>query len=615
MTKIHVMSDNLANKIAAGEVVERSSSVVKELVENAIDAGSSIITIDLINGGLNGITITDNGCGMEHDDAILSFQRHATSKLLREDDLFFISTLGFRGEALPSIASVSEVDLVTCAKTIGTHLHIKGGKFLLDEVADKRVGTRISIKNLFYNTPARLKYLKSEPTELASCVSYIEKIALSYPQIKFTLTNNDRAVVKTGGSGNLKKTIHEIYGLQVSSKLIEIKNSNDDYDIRGFICKPEILKSNRYHMTTIVNGRVIRNNELNRAINDAYYTYKPDSKYPIVVINIETDPTLIDVNIHPTKQDIKFSKQEELYNLITKTIKDALYKNLLLPSAMERLKATNDIISKEEINSIIEDKINIENNVADNDNTENNSISYETKKIEQPKQGEFNFSVAEDTVSYEKEAKKDLDTDEQTVSKNKIKSLNLHPIGAINLTFIVAQGDDGLYLIDQHAAHERINYEKVLKYFQEEKIVTTPLLVPMPIELTPTEFILVKKNLDLLKSMGFILEEFGLNTFVFKEHPIWFKEGFEEEGLRRVIDMIIKSGNNFDVMKFRDRAAAMLACKMSIKANMSISLEVMQHLLDDLALCDNPYNCAHGRPTIINFSSYDLNRMFKRIMN
>ena len=613
MTKIHVMSDNLANKIAAGEVVERSSSVVKELVENAIDAGSSIITIDLINGGLNGITITDNGCGMEHDDAILSFQRHATSKLLREDDLFFISTLGFRGEALPSIASVSEVDLVTCAKTIGTHLHIKGGKLEIDEPADKRVGTRISIKNLFYNTPARLKYLKSEPTELASCVSYIEKIALSYPQIKFTLNNNDRPVVKTSGSGNLKKNIHEIYGLQVSSKLIEIKNSNDDYDIRGFICKPEILKSNRYHMTTIVNGRVIRNNDLNRAINDAYYTYKPDSKYPIVVINIETDPTLIDVNIHPTKQDIKFSKQDELYNLITKTIKDALYKNLLLPSAMERLKATNDIISKEEINSIIEDKITIENN-HQIDNDSNNT--YDTFNNQKSTQGEFNFSVAEDTVSYTKEEPKEIENaNNNEISQNKIKALHLHPIGAINLTFIVAQGDDGLYLIDQHAAHERVNYEKVLKYFQAEKIVTTPLLVPMPIELTPTEFILVQKNLDLLKSMGFILEEFGLNTFVFKEHPIWFKEGFEEEGLRRIIDMVIKSGSNFDVMKFRDRAAAMLACKMSIKANMSISLEVMQHLLDDLALCDNPYNCAHGRPTIINFSSYDLNRMFKRIMN
>ena len=614
MPKIHVMSDNLANKIAAGEVVERSSSVVKELVENAIDAGSSIITIDLINGGLNGITITDNGCGMEHDDAILSFQRHATSKLLREDDLFFISTLGFRGEALPSIASVSEVDLVTCAKTIGTHLHIKGGKLEIDEPADKRVGTRISIKNLFFNTPARLKYLKSEPTELASCVSYIEKIALSYPKIKFTLNNNERAVVKTSGSGNLKKTIHEIYGLQVSSKLIEIKNSNDDYDIRGFICKPEILKSNRYHMTTIVNGRVIRNNDLNRAINDAYYTYKPDSKYPIVVINIETDPTLIDVNIHPTKQDIKFSKQDQLYNLITKTIKDALYQNLLLPSAMERLKATNDVISKEEINSIIEDKIALENK-STMDNTSNGNYSLYTDAL--LAQGEFNFNVFEDTVEYnaKEKIKENPEIDSQQQPENKIKSLNLHPIGAINLTFIVAQGDDGLYLIDQHAAHERINYEKVLKYFQEEKIITTPLLVPLPIELTPTEFILVQKNLELLKSMGFVLEEFGLNTFVFKEHPIWFKEGFEEEGLRRVIDMIIKSGANFDVMKFRDRAAAMLACKMSIKANMSISLEVMQHLLDDLALCDNPYNCAHGRPTIINFSSYDLNRMFKRIMN
>ena len=614
MPKIHVMSDNLANKIAAGEVVERSSSVVKELVENAIDAGSSIITIDLINGGLNGITITDNGCGMEHDDALLSFQRHATSKLLREDDLFFISTLGFRGEALPSIASVSEVDLVTCAKTIGTHLRIKGGKLEIDEPADKRVGTRISIKNLFFNTPARLKYLKSEPTELASCVSYIEKIALSYPKIKFTLNNNERAVVKTSGSGNLKKTIHEIYGLQVSSKLIEIKNSNDDYDIRGFICKPEILKSNRYHMTTIVNGRVIRNNDLNRAINDAYYTYKPDSKYPIVVINIETDPTLIDVNIHPTKQDIKFSKQDQLYNLITKTIKDALYQNLLLPSAMERLKATNDVISKEEINSIIEDKITLENKSA-MDNTSNGNYSLHTDAL--LAQGEFNFNVFEDTVEYnaKEKIKENPEIDSQQQPENKIKSLNLHPIGAINLTFIVAQGDDGLYLIDQHAAHERINYEKVLKYFQEEKIITTPLLVPLPIELTPTEFILVQKNLELLKSMGFVLEEFGLNTFVFKEHPIWFKEGFEEEGLRRVIDMIIKSGANFDVIKFRDRAAAMLACKMSIKANMSISLEVMQHLLDDLALCDNPYNCAHGRPTIINFSSYDLNRMFKRIMN
>lgn len=292
--------------------------------------------------------------------------------------------------------------------------------------------------------------------------------------------------------------------------------------------------------------------------------------------------------------------------MIAKTVKDALYQNLLLPSAMERLKATTDIMSKNEINSIIEDKINLDNS-KEND--------YLKESIQDPKgtQEEFEFSVKEEETPYNGEEEKENHDDKKPL--NKIKLLNLHPIGAINLTFIVAQGDDGLYLIDQHAAHERINYEKVLKYFQEEKIVTTPLLVPIPLELTPTEYILVGKNLDLLKSMGFVLEEFGLNTYVFKEHPIWFKEGFEEEGLRRVIDMVIKSGPNFDVMKFRDRAAAMLACKMSIKANMSISLEVMEHLLNDLALCDNPYNCAHGRPTIINFSSYDLNRMFKRIMN
>lgn len=610
MSKIHVMSEILANKIAAGEVVERCASVVKELVENAIDAKSTIINVDLVDGGLKGITVTDNGIGMEHDDAVLSFQRHATSKLIREDDLFFISTLGFRGEALPSIASVSEVDLVTCASEIGTHLHIKGGVLQVEENALKRIGTMISIKNLFFNTPARLKYLKSEQTELANCVSYIEKLALSYPAIKFVLTNNERVLVKTSGSGNLKKTIHEIYGLQVSSNLIEIKASNDDYDIYGFICKPQILKSSRYHMTTIVNGRVVRNNELNRAINDAYYTYKPDGKYPICIININTDPTLIDVNIHPTKQDIKFSKVDMLYGLLNKTIKEALYQSLLLPSAMERMKATNDILSKEEINSIIEDKIRLDDAV-DTVVTMPDASNQIPNNSKQDEQIALEFGeVREEPVLYNK-----AEVDEKIENKNKIKILNLQPIGTINLTFIVAQGDDGLYLIDQHAAHERVNYEKVLKAFESEKIVTTPLLVPITLELTPTEYILVQKNLDLLRSMGFILEEFGINTFIFKEHPIWFKEGFEEEGLRRVIDMVIESGSSFDVVKFRDRAAAMLACKMSIKANMSISLDVCKHLLEELAECDNPYNCAHGRPTIINFSSYDLNRMFKRIMN
>lgn len=589
MSKIHVMSEHLANKISAGEVVEKTASVVKELVENSIDAKSSEIKIDLVNGGLISICITDNGVGMEHDDAILSFERHATSKLIREDDLFFIDTLGFRGEALPSIAAVSEVDMVTCASDIGTHITIKGGKLLLDEVSDARRGTKITVKNLFFNTPARLKYLKSEQSEAANCISFIEKLALSYPEIKFTLTNNERVFVKTSGSGDLKKTIHEIYGLQVSSRLIEIKASNDDYDIYGYICKPEILKSNRYHMTTIVNGRVVRNNELNRAINDAYYTYKPDIKFPIVVININTDPTLIDVNIHPTKQDIKLSKTENLYDMVLKTIKNALYQNLLIPSALERMKSTSDIMTKQEIDEIIEDKVKINE-----------------QKDDEGDQASFDFTVAEDEEVY---------TDEVVKVNEEVKRLSLRPIGSVLKTFIIAEGDDGLYLVDQHAAHERANYERFFAKLKASEVSTTSLLIPFTIELSPTEFLTINNHLEFLKSIGIILEEFGLNTFLVKEHPTWFVEGYEEEGIRRVLDMVITQGKKFDPIKFRESAAIMLACKMSVKANMDLSLEVMQRILDDVVKCDNPYNCPHGRPTMIKFSKYDLERMFKRAMN
>lgn len=588
MSKIHVMSENLANKISAGEVVEKTASVVKELVENAIDAQAEAIKVDLINGGLNGITVTDDGQGMAKEDALLAFQRHATSKLIREDDLFFIDTLGFRGEALPSIAAVSCVDMETSPGDIGTHINIKGGKLIINEPSQARKGTKIEVKNLFFNTPARLKYLKSETTELANCINFIEKLALSYPNIKFTLTNNNKVLVKTSGSKDLKKTIHEIYGLQVSSKLIEIKNSNDDYDIYGYICKPEILKSNRYHMTTIVNGRIVRNNELNKAINDAYYTYKPDIKFPIVIININTDPTLIDVNIHPTKQDIKLSKVEGLYDLIYKTIKDALYKNLLIPNAVERLEAT-DVISKIELNKIIEEKI---------ENTQ--------PKEEKPIQTELNF----------KEPQEEYEINEPAVIENQeMKSLVLYPVGQAHGTYIFAQNETGVYIIDQHAAQERINYERFLKALKQSQTATTQMLFPMNIELTSSEFIIVKNSLEFLNSIGLNLEEFGINTFTVKAHPTWLLEGYEEESIKRIIGLVIKNGKSFDSVKFREHIAITLACKLSIKANMHLSFAAMQELLNELCNTDNPYNCPHGRPTIIKFSIYDLERMFKRVMN
>ena len=578
MSKIKIMSEILANKIAAGEVVEKCASVVKELVENSIDANADDIKIDLIDSGIKSIKVTDNGSGMDKEDALMAFSRHATSKLLKEDDLFFIDTLGFRGEALPSIASVSKITLQTAQDDIGTEVKIDGGKVIACEKCACNKGTIIEVSSLFYNTPARLKYLKSETTELANTTSFIEKLALSYPNIRFTLTNNDKVIVKTSGSNNLHKTIHEIYGLNISSNMIEIKNSNDDFDIYGYICKPQVLKSNRNHMITIVNGRVVRNNELNKIINDAYYTYKPDIKFPVVVLFINTDPTLIDVNIHPTKQDIKISKMQELSSLIYDTIKDALYKNLLIPN-IEVTPTTNEV--KETYVEHI--------------------IRQEETPIVKEEQAVFDLGVEE--------------KEEPIVINEELKSLKLYPIGLALGTYIIAQNDEGVYLIDQHAAQERINYEKYHKALINEEITTTALLFPISIELSPSDFITIKESSEVLTNMGFKIEEFGVNTILIKEHPTWLKKGYEEEQTRKIIDLIIVNKNKFDRVKFNDHVAATLACKTSVKGNTNISMESIEEILDSLVKCDNPYNCPHGRPTIIKFSIYELERMFKRVMN
>ena len=580
MGKIRVMDETLANKIAAGEVVEKCSSVVKELCENSIDAGAKNILIQLEEGGKKKIEVSDDGSGMSEEDAILAFQRHATSKIYKDDDLFFIDTLGFRGEALPSIASVSRCELKTSDGVVGTHVVIEGGKKVLIEKSDARKGTSLKITNLFYNTPARLKYLRSEQAELASCVSFVERLALSHPEIAFTLHHDNRLVVKTSGSNDLLKTIHEIYGLQVSSKMIEIKASNDDFDLYGYVCKPEILKSNRNHMIVMVNDRIVKNFDINKAINDAYYTYKPDIKFPIVVLKINTDPTLIDVNIHPTKQDIKLSKIDVLYELIVKTIKDALYNALLVPDALLRTPEIQNS-PKEVIENIVKEQ----------------EEAYTPTTV----QTEFNL----------KEGPKE----EIIVENPEMKELVLYPVGLAHGTYIIAENESGIYIIDQHAAQERINYERNMVALKSKEVHTTNLLFPITIELSGSEFLKVKAEEEHLKELGFDIEEFGVNTFVIKAHPTWLREGYEEESIRRIIDLIVGGISKVDPVKFNESIAITLACKMSIKANMHISHEAQEELLKELCACDNPYNCPHGRPTIIKFSNYDLERMFKRVMN
>ena len=558
--KIKVMSTILANKIAAGEVVEKISSVVKELVENSIDAQSSEIKIELKDSGVKEIKVIDNGTGMDKEDASLAFERHATSKILEEDDLFNINTLGFRGEALPSIASVSKTILTTSTGDVGVEIVYEGGHLKSVSNATSRKGTIVTVQNLFYNTPARLKHLKSLYTELANVSDFINKIALANPHIKFTLSNDNNVILNTDGSNNLLKAIKDVYGLDVAKKMIYVKSNNEDYEIEGYISEPQINRSNRNAMVTIVNGRVVRNAELNRYINDGYHGYKPDNRYPIVVLNIKTDPSLIDVNVHPTKMDIKFSKFEDLNYTIMKMIKDVLRPKNLIQEVETPLIVNTDF---------------------------NEEIKYEEQQ--------FDFSCIKEEVKEEKQ-----------------KFPKLYPVGLIHGTYVVCQNEMGMYLIDQHAAKERINYEIYKEKLGNPDNKSISLLFPLTIELPSNEAIILKENISILKNMNFSIEEFGINSFIVKSHPTWLLKDYEEESIRKVIETIINKEKDFSILKFNESLAINLSCKMSIKANMNITLKEMENLISDLEQCENPFNCPHGRPTIVSFSNYELEKFFKR---
>lgn len=566
MQTIKIMDEILANKIAAGEVVEKCVSIVKELVENSIDAKARRIKIDLIDSGVKEIKVTDDGIGMESADAHLAFMRHATSKLMSEEDLYRINSLGFRGEALPSIASVSDVTLKTSTGDSGTEINIKGGKFVYEGKSEARRGTIITVKNIFYNTPARLKHLNSLYSELANIIEYVNKIALSHPNISFTLSNDSKSILNTDGSNNVLKVINEIYGVDITKKMIEIECDDDDYEINGYISYPEITKSNRNHVITFVNGRVVKNMELNKTINDCYHTYKPVDRYPIVVININVDSSLIDVNIHPTKQDIKFSKMEELKILISNEIDKKLNSIRFIP------KIETKEIQKEYV-------------------SEYKEISLDLGRI------------AEEPVVISKEI----------IESSEEKLPELYPVGLVKGTYIICQNETGMYLIDQHAAKERVNYEYLLNVVGRNNDTTT-MLFPINIELPYNEFIIIKENLSTLIELGFEIEEFGLSTFIIRSHPIWLPQNYEEESIRKILDLIVVKEKAFNKEKFNEKIAITLSCKLSIKANEFITINEMEILINDLKKCKNPYTCPHGRPTTIFYSNYELEKLFKRVM-
>ena len=589
MAVIKVMDEILANKIAAGEVVERCASVVKELVENSIDAGSTDIKVELIESGVKEIKVTDNGKGMDKEDAVLSFSRHATSKIIDEDDLFHIHTLGFRGEALASIASVSRITLTTSTGDIGTIVKINGGVIESVERGDARRGTIMKVNDLFYNTPARLKYLKSLYTELSHITDYMNKLALSHNNIRFTLINDGKVLLQTDGTGNVLKTIKNIFGIGVAKKMLEVSSSNNDYEVTGYVSLPEVYKSNRNSMITIVNGRVVRNTELNKKINEAYSSYKPDNYYPITVLDIKVDTTLIDVNIHPTKMDVKFSKLDELTSLIYNMIRNRISKKTLIPH--------------------IEDK----------------PIIVEPKKtyVEQTINFDDVDTIFEDTTEYVINDDLVVDNNEKDIINNNEIPVQTHnddinklpmmyPVGLVHGTYIICQNELGMYLIDQHAAKERINYEMFKYKVSHPSKESISMLVPLTIELSNNDFLIIKENFELLRNMNFEIEEFGINSIIIKSHPTWIFHKYEHDDIKRIIDIIIHQEKNFDLGKFYEHVAATLACKASIKANTNITMEEMENLISDLRRCENPFNCPHGRPTTVYYSKSDLEKLFKR---
>ena len=585
MGKIKVMSESLSNKIAAGEVVEKVSSVVKELVENSIDAGSNLIEVSLVDAGIKEIKVIDNGKGMDKEDALLCFSPHATSKIRNENDLFFINTLGFRGEALPSIASVSDVFLDTSDGSYSTLVHIKGGKLESNEVGTVSKGTKIIVRDLFFNTPARLKFLKSYYTELNGVVSLIEKLSLSHPNISFKLSSDNKELIKTSGSNDLLKTIYEIYGYNVSKNMVYIEGHNDDYDINGYVSNINITKSTKKDMITLVNGRIVNNSYVNRIIKDAYHTYLAVDKYPIVVINILVDPTIVDVNIHPTKQDIKFGKMETLEELLFSLIRDKLMNINNMFKAYDETKY--EVSNSEEY--VLNDNLVVKE-------------EYDKPVIEESK---MCFNMNEESSGYE--------TVIDTLEAKSEKPSLLHPIGLAMGTYLFATDEECVYMIDIHAANERINYEKLLNALKESVVHKTSMLFPITIEFTKNEFMTIMEKKEFITNLGISFDEFGVNTIRVYEHPTYFREGYEEESLRRVFDLIVSIDKDFDRVKFNEQLAINLSCKMSVKANTFIGSLEQETLLKRLFECEFPYTCPHGRPTIIKYTKYELEKLFKRV--
>lgn len=645
MGNIHIMDEFLSNKIAAGEVVERPASVVKELVENAVDAGSTSIEVILEEAGLRSIQVIDNGSGMDEDDALISFQRHATSKITNEHDLFRIRTLGFRGEALASIASVSKVTLATSNGQSGVEVYLEGGHVQSKKPGPLRQGTDITVAQLFYNTPARLKYMKTIQTELGHTIDLMNRLALCYPNIAFKLIHHDNELLKTNGRGDLRQVLAAIYGVANAKKMVHFEGETNDYKIEGYATIPEITRASKNYMSIFVNGRWVRHFTVQKSLIDAYHTYLPIGRFPIAVIHIEGDPFLTDVNVHPSKQQIRLSKEADLMKLIEESLHKAVRAVMQAPEIVKKPKKIAS--SSEQINfwkgldyqnTPMEQygekpKVKPSNNqpVQEASRVEQRKISRpdlneegfrHPETWEQIKERDVVFQETPSSLDEEVLSEEPLEQSETveaiepdlTQEDNKEPFPMLEIVGQIHGTYIVAQSEDGFYLIDQHAAQERIKYEFFKDMVGEVNSGERQLLLlPLTFHYAADEALHLIDNKEALAEVGVFLEEFGQHSFIIREYPTWFPKGMEQEIIEDLIEQVLRQRKT-DIKKLREAAAIMMSCKRSIKANHYLDLQQMERLLHDLKKCVNPFTCPHGRPVIIHFRTYEIEKMFKRVM-
>ncbi|WP_436945695.1 DNA mismatch repair endonuclease MutL [Staphylococcus xylosus] len=664
MGKIKELQTSLANKIAAGEVVERPGSVVKELLENAIDAQATEINIEVAQSGVESIRVVDNGTGIAIDDLGLVFHRHATSKLDQDDDLFHIRTLGFRGEALASISSVSKVTLKTCTDSEeGQEIYVENGEILNQKPAKAKRGTDILVESLFYNTPARLKYIKSLYTELGKITDIVNRMAMSHPDIRISLISDGKTIIKTNGSGRTNEVMAEIYGMKVAKDLVHITGDTSDYHLEGYVAKPEHSRSNKHYISIFINGRYIKNFLLDKAIQEGYHTLLMIGRFPICYINIEMDPILVDVNVHPTKLEVRLSKEDQLFELIVEKIREAFQDRILIPqNDMDKITKKNKVLDKFEQQKMDFEKRKQQQNDFQQQSFHDEVQSHEYRESYEPKsQAQLQYNTEnmqdddiqstiretnvnnDDYAQTQRALLDEMDNHEQesilhqnnqhetfnqdnkaqdianqdikgSVSKDASRRVPyMEVVGQVHGTYIISQNEQGMYMIDQHAAQERIKYEYFREKIGEVSNEIQNLLIPLTFHFSTDELMIINQHKQELDKVGVHLEPFGGNDYIVDSYPVWFPASEAEEIIKDMIEYVLEH-KKVNVKKIREDAAIMMSCKQSIKANHYLKNNEMADLVNQLRETEDPFTCPHGRPIIINFSNYELERLFKRII-